>query len=66
MDLIGGSVQTPMYSTRAFWKKRPMNCKFDHCESLICDSQVNLHESSQIIHGWKEEIHIFKMDLNFS
>ena len=23
-----------MYSTRAFWKKRPMNCKFDHSESL--------------------------------
>ena len=22
-----------MYSTRAFWKKRPMNRKFDHCVS---------------------------------
>ena len=27
------SVQTPMYSTRAFWKKRPMNHKFDQCVS---------------------------------
>ena len=27
------SVQTPVYSTRAFWKKRPMNRKFDHCVS---------------------------------
>ena len=22
-----------MYSTRAFWKKRTMKCKFDHCVS---------------------------------
>ena len=24
------SVQTPMYSTRAFWKERPMSKKYDH------------------------------------
>ena len=24
-----------MYSTGAFWKKRPMNRKFDHCVLLI-------------------------------
>ena len=28
-----GVCRTPMYSTRAFWKKRPMNHKFDHCVS---------------------------------
>ena len=27
------SVQTPMYSTRAVWKKRPMLGKFDRCVS---------------------------------
>ena len=27
------SVYTPVYSTRAFWIKRPVNRKFDHCVS---------------------------------
>ena len=30
---IFGVCRTPMYSIRAFWKKRPMNHKFDHCVS---------------------------------
>ena len=33
-------------------------------ELQISDSYINHHGSSQIIHGWKEEILSFKMDLN--
>ena len=40
------SVQTPIYSTRAFWKKRPMNRKFDHCAS---QKDVRRHD---VRHQW--------------
>ena len=32
-NIFIGVCRTLMYSTRAFWKKRPMNRKFDHCVS---------------------------------